>query len=103
MAACTPPARGKGVGVGEVHFLECSAGLLLVFFFFFPLFPFLFFLSLFLSLPCCNAFLSRARGKSRGDSAVTFANPLFHLSNTSEIGDLLAAMQAPRMVPRGAM
>lgn len=34
MAACAPPARGKGVGVGEVHFLERSAGLLLGFFFF---------------------------------------------------------------------
>lgn len=35
MAACAPPARGKGVGVGEVHFLERSAGLLLGFFFYF--------------------------------------------------------------------
>lgn len=48
MAACAPPARGKGVGVGEVHFLERSAGLLLGFFFFL-LFPFFFFPSLFLS------------------------------------------------------
>lgn len=38
MAACAPPARGKGVGVGEVHFLERSAGLLLGFFLLFPFF-----------------------------------------------------------------
>lgn len=38
MAACAPPARGKGVGVGEVHFLERSAGLLLGFFYFFHFF-----------------------------------------------------------------
>lgn len=47
MAACAPPARGKGVGVGEVHFLERSAGLLLGFFFF--TFSIFFFPSLFLS------------------------------------------------------
>lgn len=105
MAACAPPARGKGVGVGEVHFLERSAGLLLGFFFTFSIFFFSPpFFSLF--LPCCNASLSRAHGKSRGDGAVTFASPfvtLCHLGSVSEVGDRLAAMQAPRMVPRGAV
>lgn len=106
MAACAPPARGKGVGVGEVHFLERSAGLLLGFFFF--TFSIFFFPSLFLSflLPCCNASPSRVHGKSRGDGAVTFASPfvtLCHLGSVSEVGDRLAAMQAPRTVPRGAV
>lgn len=59
MAACAPPARGKGVGVGEVHFLERSAGLLLGFFFTFSIF----FFPLPFSLFSCPAAMPPSAGR----------------------------------------
>lgn len=101
MAACTPPARGKGVGVGEVHFLECSAGLLLVFFFFFHFFRFFFSCPFFSLYPAAMPFSAGRVGRVEG----TVLSPLPVLCVTSatrlKLGISLLLCRPPGWSPEG--